>query len=341
MEELRHMKAANTNLVKEINLNLVRQVMKRVEMASKPQLAALTKLSVVTINSLVKELHELGELVEDETVPSSGGRPALTYRFNYNFRLALVIHLKEPHKGLEVSAAVINLENQVLAKEESTTTVFNKEQLYTMIGDLLTRYPSIKVIGIGIPGQIVDGEITVASHPEMTGIRLIDELQAQFNLPVLVENDINAAISGYCSKQELTDEECIVGLYFPLQYPPGMGIYLDEKILKGKKGMAGEIKFLPLQINWYQELDPDTFIEAVCQIIQTVNAILAPDKIVIYQNLVNPATWDTAWLSFLSRQLMPSFPEVILQDTFQQDFESGMRWLTLRQLEPPFLLEQY
>lgn len=66
------MKKANANLIKEINLNNVRQAMKRVETATKPQLAALTKLSVVTVNSLVKELHDLGEIFEDETVPSNG-----------------------------------------------------------------------------------------------------------------------------------------------------------------------------------------------------------------------------------------------------------------------------
>ncbi|MGP3785842.1 hypothetical protein [Paenibacillus sp. 1A_MP2] len=66
------MKIANAYLMKEININHVRQVMKRVETATKPQLASLTKLSVVTVNSLVKELCDLGELFEDETVPSNG-----------------------------------------------------------------------------------------------------------------------------------------------------------------------------------------------------------------------------------------------------------------------------
>lgn len=66
------MEKANGYLIKDINLNLVRQAMKQIGTGSKSQLAALTKLSVVTINSLVKELVQLGELSEDETVPSNG-----------------------------------------------------------------------------------------------------------------------------------------------------------------------------------------------------------------------------------------------------------------------------
>lgn len=331
------MKKANANLIKEINLNNVRQVMKRVETATKPQLASLTKLSVVTVNSLVKELHGLGEIFEDETVPSNGGRPALTYRYNYDFSLAIVIYMKEKQGQELVSATVVNLEDHILLKEEYLMPVFDWQHFYEIIGHFLTLYPSIKVIGIGIPGQAVNGEITVSGHQELMGVRMIEEIESQFGLSVMVENDINAAISGYCAKQDLDDEQCVLGMYFPTKYPPGMGIYLDGKIFKGKNGMAGEIKFLSMDMDWYRELAKETFVGSVCQIIQNVNAVLAPDKIVIYQDMVEADTWNPAWESYQIRQPMPSYPEVILQETFQQDFEAGMRWLTLKELEPTLI----
>ncbi|MFM9277582.1 ROK family protein [Paenibacillus jiagnxiensis] len=328
------MKRANATLMKEINLNNVRQVMKRVETATKPQLAKLTNLSVVTVNSLVKELHDLGELFEDEIVPSNGGRPALTYRYNYDFSLALVIYIKEKQEQELVSVTVVNLEDHILVKEEHLMPVFDRQHFYEIIGHFLTLYPSIKVIGIGIPGQAVNGEITVTSHQELTGVRMIEEIESQFGLPVMVENDVNAAVIGYCAQQDLDDEQIVLGIYFPTKYPPGMGIYLDGKIVKGKNGMAGEIKFLPMDLDWNGGMDKMTFAGKVCQIIQTVNAVLAPDKIVIYQDTVEEETWKTVWETYQIRQPMPSYPEVILQQTFQQDFEAGMRWLTLKELEP-------
>ncbi|WP_334076739.1 ROK family protein [Paenibacillus sanfengchensis] len=332
------MKKADANLMKEINLNIVRQMMKRVETATKPQLASLTKLSVVTINSLVKELRELGEIFEDETAPSSGGRPALTYRYNYDFSLALVMYMKENLGQELVSATVVNLENQILHQEEHLMSVFDRERFYKIIGHFLTLYPAIKVIGVGIPGQAVNGEVTVSGHRELTGFRLVEEIESQFGLPIMVENDINAALSGYCAKQELEDEQCILGMYFPVGYPPGMGIYLDGKIVKGKNGMAGEIKFLPFDLDWRRKMDKEKFLGAVCQIIQTVNAVLAPDKVVIYQDRVEADGWASMWEAYQIRQPMPSYPEVIFQGTFQQDFEAGMRWLTLKELEPALIL---
>lgn len=328
------MKKADANLMKEINLNNVRQVMKRVETATKPQLASLTHLSVVTVNSLVKELYDLGELFEDDTVPSNGGRPALTYRYNYNFSLGLVVYLKESEGQELISATVVNLENELLAKEEYVMPFFDRQRFFEIIEHFIAQYSAIKVIGIGIPGQAVNGEITVSSHQELTGTRLIEEIESQFGLPVMVENDVNAAIIGYSMNQELEEGHCMLGMYFPAKYPPGMGIYLDGKIIKGKNGMSGEIKFLPLDLDWHRAMTSETFVDAVCKVVHTVNAVLAPDQIVIYQNRVDADALSLAWESYRQCHTMPSYPEVVLKQTFQQDFEAGMRWLTLQELEP-------
>ncbi|MEC0124958.1 ROK family protein [Paenibacillus pabuli] len=328
------MKIANAYLMKEININHVRQVMKRVETATKPQLASLTKLSVVTVNSLVKELSDLGELFEDETVPSNGGRPALTYRYNYDFSLALVMYINEKQGKDLITATVINLEDKTVFKEQYEMPTFDQRRFYEIIGNVLAQYASIKVIGIGIPGQTVNGEITVSSHRQLEGVRMIEDLEAQFGLPVIVENDVNAAISGYCARQDLDKDQCVIGIYFPTKYPPGMGIYLGDRVIKGKLGMAGEVKYLPMGLDWYNSLEKETFIEAVCKMIQTVNAILAPDQVVIYQRMVEEDEVVRAWHMYQAELLMPSYPNVILIDSFQEDFEAGMRWLTLKSLEP-------
>ncbi|WP_068501031.1 ROK family protein [Paenibacillus kribbensis] len=328
------MRKANASLMKEINLNNVREVMQRLKTATKPQLASLTKLSVVTINSLVKVLHERGELFADSIVPSNGGRPAQTYRYNYDFSLALVLYLKEKQGQELVSAAIVNLEDQILAREEYMMPAFDKQQFLHIIAHFIALHSSIKIIGIGIPGQVVNGEITVSSHQELTGSRLIEEIESEFGLKVLVENDVNAAINGYFMKQAEAEEQCVAGIYFPNRYPPGMGIILDGKIIKGKHGMSGEIKFLPNSPDWAREMVTNVFVDVICQIIQTVNAVLAPDQIVIYQDRVELDDWEPIWDSYRNSHPMPTYPEVILQKTFQQDFETGMRRMTLNELQP-------
>lgn len=327
------MRKANTRLMKEINLNHVREVMQRMETATKPQLASMTKLSVVTINSLIRELHERGEVFEDLVVPSNGGRPAQTYRYNYDHSLALVLYLKEAEGQELVSAMVINLENTLLFKKDYVMSSFDKQQLYGIITHYISTYPAIKMMGIGIPGQVVNGEITVSSHQELMGSHLIKEIELEYGLRVLVENDVNAAISGYCLKQVQEEEQCTVGIYFPNRYPPGMGILWNGQVIRGKQGMSGEIKFLPNSPDWMNKMTSHAFMEAVCTILHTVNVVLAPDQIIIYQDRVEEQQLNDAWAVYRDTHPMASCSEVILQKTFQQDYEAGLRKMTLKEVQ--------
>ncbi|WNS45268.1 ROK family protein [Paenibacillus sp. MMS20-IR301] len=329
------MKIANANLMKEMNMNLVRLVMKQAETATKPQLAALTRLSVVTINSLAKELLERGEIYENQVVASNGGRPALTYSYNYNFRQALVICLKEQGGERFASAIVVNLGNRAVAKQEYILPAYDRQFFREIVHQFMGSHPDIQMIGLGIPGQTVDGTIVVSSHEELQGTSIVTEIGHESGLPVIVENDVNAAIIGYAAREKTAEAgEAVAGIYFPGKYPPGMGIYLDGRIIKGRNGMAGEIKFLPLAADWYTELAPSAFMHAACQIIQSVNAVLAPDKIVIYQKFVGEAEWTPFWERYRMEQPMPQYPEILLLDSFQEDYEAGMRQLILNQLDP-------
>lgn len=328
------MEKANANLMKEINLNNLRRVMSQVGVATKPQLAAMTGLSVVTINSLVKELLDCGELLEDKTVPSNGGRPAVTYRFNYDFSLALVLHVNEK-LGLDVVfASVVNLQEEVLLREEHAIQVFDLNRFFGMIDRILSIYPSIKAIGIGIPGQTINGIVAVTSHEELQGVSLIEEVQNKFGLPVMLENDVNAAISGYCNKEQLGENQIVLGVYFPEKYEPGMGIFLDGRIVKGKNGMAGEIKFLPMEIDWKKRFATAEFVDIICKFIHALNAVLAPDQIVIYRENLEESTLLRAWETYMSAYKFPSLPEISVSDSFYKDFEDGMKWLTLQELQP-------
>ncbi|ASA20787.1 ROK family protein [Paenibacillus donghaensis] len=329
------MDKASPNLMKEINLNTVRRAMKQHGKATKPQLAALTGLSVVTIQSLMKELIELGEVEEDALIPSNGGRPVLNYRFNYNHSLALVIHMNELQVEDIVFVAVFNLNGDpLLNREYSFKDIFNRKIFYRMLDELLALFPSIKVMGIGIPGQSVNGKIIVSSHQELQGVELAGELERRYGLPVVLENDVNAAVSGYCHHKQTAEEQCILGIYFPEKYPPGVGIYLNEGIVKGKNGMAGEIKFLPLNVDWYRAMTAEVFIETVCTIVQTLSAVLAPDQIVIYREQIDVEAWRSGWDSYQSTHGLPSAPEIRISNAFYEDFKEGMKWLTLQALEP-------
>ncbi|MFC0212988.1 ROK family transcriptional regulator [Paenibacillus chartarius] len=314
-------------------MNSVRRELKQTGKMTKPQLASLTGLSVVTINALVKELVEAGELFEDDAVPSNGGRPAVTYRFNYNFRLALVVQIIEKQDHELYLAKIFNLREEILAAVEHRLQSFDMSALCSVIDDLLQQFPAVGVIGIGIPGQSVDGEIKVSGSAGMKGIRLIEEVQSRFEVPVVVENDVNAAVSGYCHREQFGEGKCVLGIYFPGTKSPGMGIFIDGKIVRGKDGMAGEIKYLPLDFLHWDALDAaEEFPEVICKMMLILNAVLAPDQIVVYSEEVDAQLLKETWDACKANYAMPSFPDIVVSASFAKDFEEGMRYLSLREL---------
>ena len=244
------MNTVNTNLQKEINLNKLRSAFKLKKIASKPQLAEQTGLSVVTINSLVNILVENGEVIEDVIMPSNGGRPATAYRFNNEFSLALVIYMYEQNYEDTVFICVSDLYGEIVDKIDNKMAEIKKDSFDSLIEKMLLKYPNIKVISFGMPGEEVDGRLLISDYKELQDEYFTAYIKEKFNLPVIFENDINAAIEGYCYSHSVTKSQCVIGIYFPSKYPPGAGIHINGGIYKGRNGLAGEIKYLPLGVDW-------------------------------------------------------------------------------------------
>ncbi|OWA37571.1 hypothetical protein B9G55_05835 [Saccharibacillus sp. O16] len=344
------MKRADTTLMKEFNLNAVRRVLQKRGSATKPQLAAETGLSVVTIAALVRELEERGELIEGSDGASTGGRPASVYRFDYTHQLALVMHLHEIQGVDRVLATVIDLSGRALVEEKQNFESLDWKTFSSWVHDFLAAFPRIRVLGLGIPGQAVHGRIEVSSHKRLIGQNPVELLGKKFGLPVVLENDINAALRGYLAAEseqkeageEQADQgdlegETVLGLYFPDRYPPGMAISINGELVAGKQGMAGEIKYLPLGIDWENPPEGASWSKAVCQLVHTAAVVLAPHRVVLYETPRDLGTWGQEWRRYVSQHPLPVEPDIEWCERFSEHFASGIRSWTLKALEPQIL----
>ncbi len=318
------------NLIKKVNLDKMRNALKSAGIATKPQLADITGLSVVTVNSLMNTLLAAGEVLPDLTVASEGGRPAASFCYNSKFRMALAIYMHEYHGQDTAFYCVVDLLGNVIERREQSLSNVCVESFDAQIEELLGSYSQIQGVCFGIPGEEVNQKLIISDYEKMREQSLSGHIGEKFHIPVLVENDINAAVMGYCRQNNIPGEECVIGLYFPDKYPPGAGIYLGGNIYKGKDGLAGEIKYLPLGIDW------DSFVyhseeikEIIIKTIQTFCCICNPDQIVLYGENMDRAISEMLRERCRSQVEKIMLPKGIILGDLNADFEAGIRHIAL------------
>lgn len=327
------MAIGNVNLMKEINLDTIRRVLKEIKKATKPQLASLTGLSVVTINSLMEVLCQKGEVLEDELDTSGGGRPAVTYSFNEDFSHGLIIYTSEYEKMEAATVAVINLYGEIIERNEIILHEVYESSFDMTIERMLNQYPNIKAIGMGMPGLEIQGKMELSDYKNLEGKGFIEYLRNKFHIPVVFENDINAAVRGYCTSNQYEDKN-VVAIYIPIKHPLGVGIFINGDVYKGKDGFAGEAKYLPDGIKWR---DPDfvskNIVSAIENLIITFTCLLNPDHIVIYRE--NLEQGDIPPILERCKEVIDRkmLPQVTVSKEFTTDFANGIKQIALGLLE--------
>lgn len=328
------MAVGNVNFMKQINLDTVRKVIKENKKATKPHLANQTGLSVVTINSLVDVLLRNGEIFVDELEVSSGGRPAAIYSFNEEYSMALVIYTTEYEMKDLTHVAVVNLYGEVIEANELFLSEITEHSFDLTIEKMLKKYPNIKSIGIGMPGIEIRGKMEISDYISLEGKAFVEHLRNQFQIPVVFENDVNAAVLGYCTSNQYDDKN-VVGIYIPRKYPLGAGIYINGNLYKGKDGFAGEAKFLSDGFDWKNPAYVSENISvALKKLILTFTCLLNPDIIVIYrENLSKEAVYSIIGecKKIIKSEVMP---DIVISNDFGKDFIEGIKQISLKPLEP-------
>lgn len=329
---------ANVLVMKAHNIELVRQTLKALREATRAQIAAASGLSTVTVGTILQLLEEEGAATVAGQAASLGGRAARLFRFNPNHAHVLVLCMHEEAGQDILHLRVANLYGEVVHGEDAPLVDIGMRSLEPAIERLLARYPSIRAVGLGLPGVELHGRVLLADYAALVGAEMVAHYRERFGLPLIVENDVNAACVGYCRRHGLAAEAATLYLYFPQKYPPGGGICIDGKLYKGFSNFAGEVAGMPLGIDWRDPAlygSPARFAQAAATLIAAAAMLLNPAGVVLYGAFLTDALLHQIEQRVAAELPPGARPRLLRADDFTLDYQHGMVSQTLALLERP------
>lgn len=315
----------NANLIRDKNLRLLRRIMNEERTATKARLAELSGLSVVAVQSLLKVLIYHGEIQEEGTVKPSHGRPSAVYRYNEQARLLLSVCMYEKDSADTAVYSVYNLLGHAIETREVRLTDPKVDSLDPMMRELIGLYPAICAIGIGLPGEEVEGRLIASDYEGMQGAALCGHIEETFGVPAFVENDVNAAVAGYCGRQQAGTGDTAAAVYLPKKYGPGVGVWINGALMKGRNGLVGEVACLPLGFDWLSESSPQERLDCLARIAQVCILMYNPHRLVIYGQVPQQQFMELLEGLMCSPMERLMMPEIDFSDDLRSDFEAGIR----------------
>ncbi|PFP31364.1 sugar kinase [Bacillus sp. AFS073361] len=248
-------KTGSFEKMKLLNQSTVLNMIRLKEPISRAEIAKLTKLTPPTISSLVAELIEKNLLIEEQsTSATSGGRKPILLRINYSAYYIIGVYA-----AAEVIRVILTTMDGKIVTDFSkdiiklpTKTEFMNMMIECIHNVLQSKHFERELIlGIGIAMHgLVDSEQGLAifsPHLHLENIPLKERIEKEFNIPVIVENDVRAlaiAESWFGQGRGVSDFICLsVGRGI------GSGIFINSEIYKSTFYTAGEVGHTILDVN--------------------------------------------------------------------------------------------
>lgn len=240
-------KPGNSKYVKNLNRMTVLNIIKENELVSRQQLAQLTGLTPPAITGIIRELLDMGFVMEVGLGTSQGGRKPMKLKFNAKAGYVIGVEITSH----ETVLVIADLENDPI---HSLTLGLNMTepdigipQLIEALGQVLyseeNRNKNFLGIGIAFPGLLSAREGIVKRSvnlgPKWRQFPLKETLKNEMKLPVFIESNAKSSalaewwFGGGISLRNL--------VYVNLGEGISAGVISADRVIQGAQGHAGEI----------------------------------------------------------------------------------------------------
>ncbi len=233
----------------------VLQLIWKERQTSRAEIARQTGLSRSTVSEIIDCLLKTGLIAEMGSGKSSGGRRPIVLDFQDEARCILGVDLGATH----VAVTLTDLRGHVLSWKEMAYPVRTDPEgtraLVIKLCDACLKDwndggGKLARIGVAVPSPVDPLNPRMLSEvviPAWQGESGLEQLQAKYGVPVVVDNDANLgalAEHWWGAGQGVNDF-----VYIKIAHGIGAGYILNGEIYRGAGGVAGEMGHLPIDRN--------------------------------------------------------------------------------------------
>lgn len=249
----RNFQRATRTTSKEINRQIVLNLVREYEPISRADLARRMEVARAIVTPLVNELIEIGLIYEGATGASARGRkPTLLHvRAHDRLTVAIDVRLSETHlllcdfNGREIAAEVLRTPPDPAALVA---------ELAARVRAMLDAHLAEGVcqgIGVVVPGTVDRRTQKLVNAPSL-GWRDVDlrgALEEAVGLPVHVERDAVACAYAVTWLGQQESGELDSFAYVTVSDGVGAGLVMDGRVVRGHRDAAGEFGHIPLTLD--------------------------------------------------------------------------------------------
>jgi predicted NBD/HSP70 family sugar kinase len=244
---------ANPRLQQQINMSIIFNHLLVKNPISRAKISKDLRISAPAVSRAIEKLIEKGYVIETERIKTKMGKRPTPLIINKNKFFAIGIDLGKER----LKMALVNLRGEVVEKYKGSIISKNKraiKRVVTEIKEFIKKYNNsknlkpykIEAICIGVPASVnINTERVLSTdHYKEWGwkdFNLKNIITNEFNIPVLVENDANLSTIGEKHYGEGQKYNTII--FVEVSKGIGSGIIIDNKLIRGSNGSAGEIGF--------------------------------------------------------------------------------------------------
>lgn len=227
---------------------------------TKKEIAQKTNVSIMTIGTILNDFLSRGIIVENELIYVEKGRPTHQYKLNPDYYHECMMYVKK-NDCCSIIYCLKNALGELIDSKKIKKKELVGEDIVNCLNKIIEEDKYLQYISLGLPAIISNNQVIESD---------IDSLKE-----ILLMNDIKCIAYGY--NQMHHQNVCF--LTFPKDSGPGCGMILDNQLIDGNNGIAGEVAYVPL-FDFLKKREFGNSLENIIQVVATTIVMYNPHLLI-------------------------------------------------------------